>query len=122
METRIGSKKPSKKTNQQNKKQGDSFEGHLSRRLKMKRQPGSGCGRLFKEDLVDQVYLGQAKSTRAPSITIKLSDLNNVRTNAKEKTPILFIGFFKDTQIWDDRIWVAVPIRHWSKIRGRKHE
>lgn len=86
----------------------------------MKKQPGSGCGRLFKEDLVDLIYLGQAKSTRSPSLSIKLEDLERIAEHAEKKVPILFMGFFKDSQIWDDRIWVAMPLRHWTKIRKRK--
>lgn len=85
----------------------------------MKRQPGSGCGRIFKEDLVDEVYLGQAKSTRSSRVSIGKKDLARLRKHAKDKKPMFVIGFYDDKYIREDDVWIAVPLRDWTSIRAR---
>lgn len=107
---RIGSKTPSQ--TKRNREQGLVFEKYLAQRLSMKVQPGSGCGIIHKEDVVDKDRLMQAKSTRTEKITINLQDLNNLKEHAiKEcREPVFAIGFSLNGTFLDSRIWLMVPI------------
>jgi hypothetical protein len=84
----------------------------------MEIQPGSGCGRIKKEDLVDKVWLGQAKSTRRQVITLRMEDLNKVKVHAavKDKIPVVFVGFVGD-EIIDGRVWAMIPVSLWNRER-----
>lgn len=83
-------------------------------------QPGSGCGRIHKEDVTDCIYLMQAKSTKGDKVTVHLNDLKKLIKHASKanKNPAFAIGFFVRTILSDDRMWIMMPIDQW--IRHRK--
>jgi hypothetical protein len=88
-------------------------------------QPGSGCGRINKEDVVDDCVLMQAKSTRKETITVRFEDLWKLRQHAisSGRSSAFAIGFVLEGSLnhgfFDHRIWIAMPLEEWSKSRRR---
>jgi hypothetical protein len=104
----------------ENQRLGSAFEHYLANRLRMEIQPGSGCGRFKKEDLVDEEWMGQAKSTKKSSITLKYEDLDKLRRHAGEqrKLPAFFVGFEGGPGFVDQQVWALVPLPTWTATRS----
>lgn len=127
-----------RKVSAKNRKQGDDYENRMKRRLRLKKQRGSGCGVIEKEDLVGQDPRGepvmvQAKSFSGKTITIKVEDLERLVRHAKDCTmisqsgtgvdlkykvtgrrPVFVIGIV-DQIFAGPKDWVLIPLEEWEK-------
>lgn len=85
----------------------------------MEIQPGSGCGHINKEDLVDETWMTQAKATKKKAIPLRYEDLFKLMVHATEKSKLsaLFIGFAEGGGFIDQRIWVLTPLPIWSAMK-----
>ena len=77
----------------------------------------SGCGRVEKEDLIDGENLGQVKSSRGKSISVKIVDLERLVQHAKDrgKDPVFFLGYERPGPVMMPRKWALVPLEKWKK-------
>ena len=77
------------------KKQGESQEKKLAKKLGMKIQSGSGAPWHCKGDLRGAFILCESKNTNKNSISVKLSWLEKIEHEANRigRIPLLIIGF-----------------------------
>jgi hypothetical protein len=90
----------------------------------MKIQLASGSGKIEVEDLSDLENLGQVKSCRGNTISLKISDLENLVANARScgddgVDPIMFIRLVRSKAILAPRNWALVPLEIWRSLRWR---
>lgn len=115
-----------------NRQQGEDHEAWIERRLRLRRQAGSGCGTREKEDLVGTDPRGKfiivsAKSFSGKTITLKVADLERLVQHAAEcavyeeghrvsdeREPILIVGIV-DQMFNGPTNWVLVPLEEWEK-------
>ena len=115
-----------------NRKQGEDYENYIEYRLRLRKQAGSGCGTIEKEDHVGKDPRGkdimvQAKSFSGKSITIKVEDLERLVQHAADcqvfecgecvgegREPVFVIGIVG--QLFNGpKDWVLVPLEEWEK-------
>lgn len=87
-------------------------------------QLASGCGKIEVEDLSDLKNLGQVKSCRGNTISLKISDLENLVANARScgddgVDPIMFIRLVRSKAILAPRNWALVPLEIWRSLKWR---
>lgn len=72
---------------------GRKAEKKMAKKVGGRAQPASGATPLYKEDITTATHLIQVKTTTKKSYTIKLKDLEDLRTNALRvgKRPALFL-------------------------------
>lgn len=102
-----------------NRQEGDDGETEVLRITSMTKQPGSGSGRIKREDLIDDEHLGQVKSSKANSIQVTAVDLERLIEHAKKEglEPVFFLNFRRKGPMLAPRIWAMVPIEKWMGIR-----
>ena len=83
-------------------------------------QRGSGCGPIDKEDLCGDNELCQVKSCRGRTISFKVEDLEALVHNAGEKDYFFLIHLVTKTVVKAPRMWVAVPVDEWRKLKRGK--
>ena len=104
------------------RKDSDRLEKKLAKRLGGRRVPGSGSTRTRKQDVRFDGALMQVKSTGKESISLKLTDLRQLVTDAMnaDKTPV-FLFTFTGPEVHNDE-WICLPLwwaknqTWWSKI------
>lgn len=106
-----------KEVNRQNRVQGKKSEVEFAAVTGMTLQLGSGCGRVQMEDLVDSDNLGQVKSSRGKSVSVKVVDIERLVQHASDagKKPVFFIGFESADPLLMPRKWAMVPLGEWKK-------
>ena len=84
-------------------------EDHLARMRKGRRRPFSGGGPL-KEDVSDEVALGQAKATTHASIRIKLHDLQALARHAAAERllPYMEVLFLRPNPLDNLRAYIVL--------------
>lgn len=77
-------------------------------------QPGSGCGRIDKEDLICSTHLGQVKSTRTSKIVVSVKDLLLLGERAKDmgRSPVFFLSFLGKRNVR----YVLIPLTEWIEV------
>lgn len=116
---RIGYKGDCTKTNELNRLQGEESERVMAILTESDPQPGSGCGRIHKEDLKNKHTLIQDKSSRGDTISVKIADLEALVQNARrlDKEPVMTLNFTRKQAVQAPRIWALVPIEKWQTIK-----
>lgn len=81
-------------------------------------QLASGGGCIEKEDLCDEEYLCQVKSSRVNSISIKVTDFEALVYNAQrvDKRPMLLVDLMRKKVVKAPRKWVMIPIEEWRRL------
>lgn len=72
---------------------GRDYEKRLAKKVGGRVQPASGATPLYKEDISTDIFLIQVKTTEKNSYTIKVKDLETLRTNALKvgKLPLMVL-------------------------------
>lgn len=110
-----------RKVSARNREQGEKYEDFVNRRLGLKKQAGSGCGHIEKEDHVGQDSRGkdimvQSKSTSGKAVIIKVEDLERLVKHAADcnREPVFIVGIVN--QLFSGpKDWVLVPLEEWEK-------
>jgi len=98
-------------------------EQRLAKKLKGRVTPGSGSTPVlkFKGDVVNELYVVEAKSTKDKSYSLKLEDLRKVVRYAfqQNKLPAFQIQFEdgKAGNILDIKEWVLIPLKHFEELQ-----
>lgn len=131
-----------RKVSAHNRKQGEDYEVYIERRLKLKRQRGSGCGTVEKEDLVGrgprpkEFIMVQTKSFSGKTISFKVEDLERLVKHSTDckvfehmtlddgrkliehvqdhREPVFIIGIV-DQMFAGPKDWVLTSLEEWEK-------
>jgi hypothetical protein len=104
--------------NKANRDRGDRFEDFLKDFLGLEKQLGSGSGCIEREDLKDDNYLFQAKSTDKMSISVKLCDIEKLMESAEGcgLDAVFAIGFETGGRFIPSKTLIAVPLSVWMDM------
>lgn len=73
--------------------EGRRYEKKLAKKIGGRVQPASGATPFYKEDISSDIWLVQVKTTTKDSYTLKIKDLETLRTNALKvgKIPLMVL-------------------------------